>query len=167
MAHESRGGNPRTLAHRAGAILGVTVGVVLFVLGFQALFTANVNDTWWTITTGIAGTLTLLPLSVVGISRPRGAAYGIIASFAVFSLGVVISGLQRPHDTEFSGSNLARFFVYFALPFCSVAALFYYASSKNRFGEPRSGTGSTGDAAPSAPGFQSDETSKTGSVLFR
>ena len=54
----------RRLAHRSGAIIGISAGVLLLPQFLQAAFTANSNDTWLTVLTGFAGLFAILPLGV-------------------------------------------------------------------------------------------------------
>jgi len=167
---------PRTVAHWAAVTLGVTLGLVLFGVGLPGFFSIGVNDTWWTITTGITGTFTLLPLTVLGIARPRAAAHGITASFLVFFISLLPWALRGPQDADMNISNFVGFFFREVVPFCSivgaqmlaVAGLFYYASSGRR---PRSGPlnpdGSTVDRGEAPPSLRGSEEPRTGSVLFR
>lgn len=114
----------RTVARWAALTIGAVGGLLLFGLGLQALFTVGNDDTWLTILAASVAYLTLLPLSVLGIFRPRAAAMGITVSLLVSLLDFTVS-IQSPEKADLVGLGL--FFLYFVAPQGSVATLLFYS----------------------------------------
>jgi len=123
----------RLLAHWAAVAVGGVVGLVMFGIGLRGLFVMNSNDTWVGIIAALAGTLTLLPLSILGIFKPAAAGCGIIISCAVSLVGAIAVTVSSGGRFEFSTSGLAWFFFFFGTP-SAVATLLLYASGQ---GPPR------------------------------
>lgn len=115
----------RKAAHWGGVILGIFLGVVLLTLAPGAFFSAVMQTPLDVITfpVGILAAVSVLPLAVVAIFRPRLAARGIGLSWLTFliaSLPSVSWGAVAP----MTSLDLVRFtFWFFALPGGIVALL--------------------------------------------
>lgn len=119
----------RNLAHWAAEVIGISVGVLLFGFGMRGLFSVGVNDTWLTVTAGISGTFTLLPLSVLGMFRPRLASYGVMGSWLVFLMSFF--GSVHPGQMEFSASGVVWLLLCFFMLPSAIAGLLFYASGRD------------------------------------
>ncbi len=140
----------RAIAHRAGVVLGIIIGVFYFQLGMRAFFVASAKN-WVELVLSSATVLALLsfgPLSILGIFKPRPAAYGIAGVLALF-VGVSVFGLAYGWvKVYWSLRGVVQTFLLGVLPPCTVAGLFFYASEKGRIAPPR-------DAAAQNPSMQS------------
>ena len=87
------------ILHGVAVAIGIGFGIVLFGQGMQDVFTIGINDTWATIIGGIAGTLTLLPLSVLGIFRPALASRGMFLSLTVVLFAFFVHYTFYVHPT--------------------------------------------------------------------
>ncbi len=98
----------RGAAHWVAVAAGLVLGVVLFESGLRGLFVLNSNDTLLDIIALLAGTLTLLPLSILAIFRPRTAAYGVLAALALFLVGIfrLPSGVAENRKVNLLGLGL-------------------------------------------------------------
>jgi hypothetical protein len=75
-----------TMARQIAVLIGIGVGFVQLGVGFQALFVLTNRDTWLDAVTVLAMTFSLLPLSILGLFRPRIAAYCLFFNVAMVSL---------------------------------------------------------------------------------
>lgn len=124
----------KRLAKWVALILGVAVGLWRFQWAWQAALHAP-RGLGWTAFGFTTPWLAAVPLAVLGLCKPRWAAYGFAASFlirmatplrAAQSLGDVLGYLLFPG--------------LLALPFALVAVLFFYASQPSALNvEPRCG----------------------------
>jgi len=121
----------RRLAHLAAVIIGLSAGIPLFLVGLKGVLVIGGNDTWFTVITGISGSLMLLPLTVIGLSQPRIAGWGVVICLAVFLIGLSVYSISRPESVEFSAGGMTRLLLFFIVPFGSVARLFLYASDRS------------------------------------
>jgi len=116
----------RAVAHWAGVTIGVVGGLWLFWrFGVRALFTASGSESWLQIVTGVV-MFSTLPLSILGIFKPRAAAWGISASLVILVLGLAILTVLSPQKWEF-GYVLRNFVLVPGL----VAALLFYGSRRD------------------------------------
>jgi hypothetical protein len=121
----------RGLAQRAGVLLGVIIGMFLFANGIRTLLLGGANG-WFEVTVWLLMVLALLsflPVSILGIFRPRAAAYGIAAAFVLLlaaNLGAIACGWVKG---DWSLHSVVHTFLLNILPPCAVAALLFYASS--------------------------------------
>ncbi len=112
-------------AHCAGVILGVFLGVVSLPAVMGAFFSAVFQTPLEILTflVGIPAALTVLPLSVVAIFRPRFAARAIGVSWLLFLIAVFVSLKWRQIGSP-SLTEVAMFVLwFFALPGSVVALL--------------------------------------------
>jgi len=136
MLRTHRGTGSRVLAHWAAVILGVVMGLVLLGIGLPALFVITSHGTAIGILAVVAGTLPLLPLSVLGIFKPRGAACGVITTCAVCVVSLLLASVFSFGWAGYSASAVRRLVLLF-LPPVGVAGLLWDASSGGAAG-PRS-----------------------------
>lgn len=122
----------RRLAHWAGVILGILVGVAYFQYGIQAFFVGGSAD-WPSFILWLASVialLSLLPISVLGIFRPRLAAYSIVVSWAVLGISDgVVWPLYSGQRWGFSLSTLTRLLLLGVVPCFAVMGLLFYGST--------------------------------------
>jgi hypothetical protein len=120
--------NPRKVAHRGAVIWGISAGLLLFLVGIRPLFSVGVNDTWLGVTTLIGGFFTLLPLSVLGIFRPRAAAYGITVATILLAANVAEWFVEPTSDLIVSPVVLLLFGLCLLASPAGVASLLFYSS---------------------------------------
>jgi hypothetical protein len=120
-----------SLAHRAGVLLGVILGIVYFGDAAFMLVRGGAKS-WLEIIFWLLAALaflSFLPLSILGIFRPRAAAYGIVAAFVLLQAtgwGGVAFGFGK---ADWSLHSMAHMFLLEILLPCAVVALLFHASA--------------------------------------
>ena len=74
------------VTRQIAVLIGIVVGFVQLGVGFQSLFVLTNRDTWVDAVTVLAMTFALLPLSILGLFRPRIAAYCLFFNVAMISV---------------------------------------------------------------------------------
>jgi hypothetical protein len=124
-----------SLARWSGVLLGVIVGTMRFVTGLQGLFSLTRGIGWLELLGGLCATMTLLPLALLGIFRPRLAGYSLLASLAVTL--IVLLAWGGPHVFAIGGGfGFLTFTLFFFIPYVTVAGLLLY-SGRSLAGWPR------------------------------
>lgn len=118
----------KALARWTGTILAITTGVVSLFTGMQAFFVANHIETVLELVLFlilILGTLSVLPLGVLAVFRPRIAAHGIGFCWLIVIVAAYGSVPWR-ESVAWSVSDLLPMLLWwFALPIGMVALLLY------------------------------------------
>lgn len=117
----------KNLVRWSGVLLGITLGAARFLVALRYSFLITRATGWLEIIGGLSVTLTLLPLSIVGIFKPRLAAYSLVGCLAIAVLTLFGSGGFR----LFASAGLVgflRFVLAVALPYSAIAGLLLYAS---------------------------------------
>ncbi|HEV2245538.1 MAG TPA: hypothetical protein VGW37_02695 [Terriglobia bacterium] len=138
----------RNLAHGGGVLLGVIVGIFYFGTGTRMVLLGGAKG-WFEITLWlliVLALLSFLPVSIIGFFRPRAAAYGITAAFALLlaaNIGAIGWGWAK---ADWSLHSVIQTFLLQILPPCAVVALLFHASAPGTPLSPsmKGAAGSTG-----------------------
>jgi hypothetical protein len=120
----------RDLAHLGGALLGVIVGIFYFGTGTRMVLLGGAKG-WFEIILWLLMVLALLsflPVSIIGVFRPRAAAYGITAAFVLLlaaNMGAIGWGWAK---ADWSPHSVVQTFFLNILPTCAAAGLLFYGS---------------------------------------
>jgi drug/metabolite transporter (DMT)-like permease len=107
----------RSWARWAAIIFGILAGIVSLAAGGQSFFVAREGRE---VIGAVLGMMMLLPLTMIGIFKPRPAAYGMFGSAFVFLAAFIILAPQSDRTT-FVGT--AEVLLTLVAPGCVVAGL--------------------------------------------
>lgn len=122
--------DPHRLAQArwAAIVLGVLLGAYGAPWGWHWVVVSARQGDWWS-AVGIGATaLTLLPLSILAVLKPRAAAYGVLASLAVVLAYDVFLSMAPPFTANETATRVI-FSCFEAFPFALIATLLLYAST--------------------------------------
>jgi len=117
--------------------LGIVAGSLLLSRGLRGLFSFGINDNLFTFTGLLTSGFSLIPLSLVGIFRPR------LAGKLIFTSVVLFLGSSLLYVAERRGSGKDSYYdsmllMIFVPPSLLISALFWNAKDKSeRTGEAR------------------------------
>ena len=117
----------QTVAQVGAVGFGTLFGLIRFWQGLQAIFTVTPKEGWLAIISVLIATWTLLPLSLIGIARPKWAAHGLLltacaSAVIVWYWGFFLNYFSATSDRiEFSATIL--------LPLIVTGLLFYSVGS--------------------------------------
>lgn len=128
MDENQKSSNLRALAHGTGVVLALILGCVYFGGGLKFLFVGGAKDglgvVMWLL--GSLAALSLLPLAILSIFRPRLAARGILTSYVILLAAGTAEAVRMKSRLYLSGSNIAGALVFSLLPPCLIAMLLLY-----------------------------------------
>ena len=135
-------GSLRPAARWTAVLLAGVLGAAELRGGIGWVHWALTRHQWFVAAGGCVVTLSLLPIAVLGVVRPRAAAYGAIAmSAASFAYFAVLSA--GPWHGVTDAISRAGFTFGAAVPFAALAALLWYSTREGvpRIGMPAEGSG--------------------------
>jgi len=128
----------RRLAHWAAVLFGLISGALEWPWGRHSVLMAAGRGDWMSATGMAAASLTLLPLSILAVFKPRIAAYGVVANLVLVWAYLIFLSLAPPFTRTETVARIL-FSLYVSAPFVAVAALLFYASGhRGRSKEGRS-----------------------------
>lgn len=120
----------RRTSRWAAVLLGIVLGTHHFWVSMGAFFTLSEKDGLVGLIGVVAASFTLLPLSLLGIFRPKLAAYLLFGSLATLTMALLIS-VNWKSLIEDIVENIG-FWTLYAIPSSVVAALLLYSGKQVR-----------------------------------
>jgi hypothetical protein len=120
----------KRIAEWVGVTGGIVLGAMYFFGGMSAFFVARVSD-WLGVAlllVMVLACLALLPLSLLGIFKPRIAGYAIVVTFTAYMVDLALTG-ARDENIKVGMLRVLLFSLLSSIPPFVIAGLFLYASS--------------------------------------
>jgi hypothetical protein len=121
----------RKQAHWAAVLFGLIGGALAWPWGRHWVILMAKRGDWPSAVGMAAVALTLLPLSIFALFKPRSAAYGVLANLVVMWAYLIFLSSGPPFTIVETFSRIL-FSVCVSAPFVAIAALLFYASGNHR-----------------------------------